>query len=193
MATAETFRLEIASPERMLVNEAVTEATLPGEQGVLGILPGHAPLLSELGTGELNYTLVNGQRHFMAVQGGYIEISGNHVRVAASSAEYANEIDKARAETALKRATERVANPLPGVDIGGVERDEARTGEARCGEGRAIELSWDAGAGVERVGRAHSRRPFAKAQTVPAPDPTDPDSGRRRFVSLNHSDDARGW
>jgi F-type H+-transporting ATPase subunit epsilon len=115
---AETFRLEIASPERMLVNEAVTEATLPGEQGVLGILPGHAPLLSELGAGELNYTLVNGQRHFMAVQGGYIEISGNHVRVAASSAEYANEIDKARAETALKRATERVANPLPGIDIG---------------------------------------------------------------------------
>ena len=37
---AETFRLEIASPERMLVNEAVTDATIPGEQGMLGILPG---------------------------------------------------------------------------------------------------------------------------------------------------------
>ena len=114
---AETFRLEIASPERMLVNEAVTEASIPGEQGILGILPGHAPLLSELGTGELNYTLLNGQRHFMAVQGGYVEISGNHVRVAASNAEYANEIDIARAEQALKRATDRVANPLPGVDV----------------------------------------------------------------------------
>ncbi len=76
---AETFRLEIAAPERMLVNEAVTEASIPGEQGVLGILPGHAPLLSELGSGELSYTMLNGQRHFMAVQGGYIEISGNHV------------------------------------------------------------------------------------------------------------------
>ena len=57
---AETFRLEIASPERMLVNEAVTDATIPGEQGMLGILPGHAPLLSELGTGELTYNCSTG-------------------------------------------------------------------------------------------------------------------------------------
>jgi len=133
---AETFRLEIASPERMLVNEAVTEATIPGEQGVLGILPGHAPLLSELGTGELSYTLVNGQRHFMAVQGGYLEISGNHARVAAHNAEYANEIDIARAEKALKRATERVANPLPGVDVAkalnAMKRAQARLNAAKA-------------------------------------------------------------
>lgn len=114
---ADTFRLEIAAPERLLVNEAVTEALIPGEQGAIGILPGHAPLLGELGVGELTYTLLNGQKHFLAVGGGYVEISGNHVRVAAHGAEYANEIDVARAEEALKRATARVANPLPGVDI----------------------------------------------------------------------------
>lgn len=129
---AETFRLEIASPERMLVNEAVTDATIPGEQGMLGILPGHAPLLSELGTGELTYTLLNGQRHFMAVQGGYLEISGNHVRVAAHNAEYANEIDIARAETALKR----VANPLPGMDVAralnAMKRAQARLNTAKA-------------------------------------------------------------
>ena len=85
------------------MNEAVTEASIPGEHGVLGILPGHAPLLGELGVGELSYTLVTGQRHFMAVGGGYVEISGNHVRVAALWAEFANEIDVARAEIALKR------------------------------------------------------------------------------------------
>ena len=133
---AETFRLEIAAPERMLVNEAVTEASIPGEQGVLGILPGHAPLLSELGTGELSYTMLNGQRHFMAVEGGYVEISGNHVRVAAHGAEYANEIDVARAETALKRATERVANPLPGVDVAralnAAKRAQARLNAAKA-------------------------------------------------------------
>ena len=66
---AETFRLEIASPERMLVNEAVTETSIPGEQGILGILPGHAPLLSELGTGDLSYTLLNGQKHFIGGAG----------------------------------------------------------------------------------------------------------------------------
>ena len=129
---AETFRLEIASPERMLVNEAVTDATIPGEQGMLGILPGHAPLLSELGRGELTYTLLNGQRHFMAVQGGYLEISGNHVRVAAHNAEYANEIDVARAETALKR----VANPLPGMDVAralnAMKRAQARLNAAKA-------------------------------------------------------------
>jgi F-type H+-transporting ATPase subunit epsilon len=133
---AETFRLEIASPERMLVNEAVTEATIPGEQGMLGILPGHAPLLSELGIGDLTYTLLSGQRHFLAVEGGYVEISGNHVRVAARNAEFANEIDVARAEQALKRATERIANPLPGVDIAkalnAAKRAQARLNAAKA-------------------------------------------------------------
>ena len=133
---AETFRLEIAVPERLLVNEAVTEASIPGEQGVLGILPGHAPLLGELGVGELSYALVNGQRHFLAVGGGYVEISGNHVRVAALGAEFANEIDVARAETALKRATERVANPLPGVDVARA-LNAARRAQARLNAAKA--------------------------------------------------------
>jgi len=133
---ADTFRLEIASPLRLLVDEAVTEATIPGEQGMLGILPGHAPLLSELGTGELRYTLANGQRHFMAVHGGYLEISGNTARVAALNAEYANEIDVTRAEAALRRATERVANPLPGIDVAralnAMKRAQARLDAAKA-------------------------------------------------------------
>ena len=133
---AETFRLEIAAPERLLVNEAVTEASIPGEHGVLGILPGHAPLLGELGVGELSYTLVTGQRHFMAVGGGYVEISGNHVRVAALGAEFANEIDVARAEIALKRAAERVANPLAGVDVARA-LNAARRAQARLDAAKA--------------------------------------------------------
>jgi F-type H+-transporting ATPase subunit epsilon len=132
---AETFRLEIASPERLLVNEAVTGATIPGEQGVLGILPGHAPLLSELGIGELSYTLTSGRTHSMAVQGGYLEVSGNHVRVLAHGAEHPSEIDIARAELALKRATERIANPLPGVDVAralnAMKRAQARLAAAK--------------------------------------------------------------
>jgi F-type H+-transporting ATPase subunit epsilon len=133
---AEMLRLEIASPERLLVRETVSETTIPGEQGMLGILPGHAPLLSELGTGELTYTLLNGQRHFLAVQGGYVEISGNHVRVAAHNAEFASEIDIARAEKALRRANERVLNPLPGVDVAralnAAKRAQARLNAAKA-------------------------------------------------------------
>jgi F-type H+-transporting ATPase subunit epsilon len=113
---ADLIRLEIATPQRMLINELVTEATIPGEEGYLGILPGHAPLLSELGKGELMYSLPSGQKRYVAVHGGYVEISGGHIRVLADNAENANEIDVVRAERALKRAMERVAK-AEGVDI----------------------------------------------------------------------------
>ena len=52
---ADTFQLEVATPERLLVDEQVTEAELPGEDGYMGILAGHAPLLSALGAGVLTY------------------------------------------------------------------------------------------------------------------------------------------
>jgi len=133
-----SFRLEVATPERLLVNEIVTEATIPGEQGYLGILPGHAPLLGELGTGELSYTPQNGQKRSMTVSGGWLEVTGSHVRVLANSAEHPNEIDLARAEQALKRANERVLNPMPGVDIAralnAAKRAKARVEAAKYAE-----------------------------------------------------------
>jgi F-type H+-transporting ATPase subunit epsilon len=137
----ETFRLEVAAPERLLVNEAVTQATIPGEQGYMGILPGHAALLSELGIGELSYTLLSGDRHILVVAGGYAEISGNHVRVLALNAERSSEIDVKRAEAALRRATERIANPLPGIDIAralnAAKRAQARLEAAKYAGGIA--------------------------------------------------------
>lgn len=111
------FKLEIATPEREIVHENVTMASIPGEQGYLGILPGHAPLLSELGYGELTYTLVNGQKRTIGVHGGYCEVYPGGVRVLAKQAEHPNEIDAKRAELALKRANDRLLNPAPGVDI----------------------------------------------------------------------------
>jgi F-type H+-transporting ATPase subunit epsilon len=111
------FKLEIATPEREIVHENVTWASIPGEQGYLGILPGHAPLLSELGYGELNYTLVNGTKHAVGVYGGFCEVYPRGVRVLARQAEHPNEIDAARADQALKRANDRLLNPMPGVDI----------------------------------------------------------------------------
>lgn len=150
---AETFRLEVASPERMLVNEAVTEATIPGEQGYMGILPGHAPLLSELGIGELSYKLLSGQTHVLAVVGGYLEISGNHVRVLAHGAEKAAEIDVKRATEALRRATEKIVNPLPGVDIAealnAAKRAQARLEAAKYAGGLA-DYRGVAGPGLEK-------------------------------------------
>ncbi len=52
---ANTFQLEIVTPSRLLVKDAAEEAQIPGVTGYLGILPGHAPLITELGVGEITY------------------------------------------------------------------------------------------------------------------------------------------
>ena len=113
---AETFLLEVATPERLLVREQVREAQIPAKNGYLGVLPEHSPLLSELGTGELTYR-VEGFSTSLAVDGGGVEVLPSHVRVLAIHAERASEIDAERAQEALKRAQERLARPASGVDI----------------------------------------------------------------------------
>jgi F-type H+-transporting ATPase subunit epsilon len=113
-----TFLLEIATPDRLLLHEQVTEAQIPAAEGYLGILPGHAPLLGELGTGELTLTYVaDGRRRSMAISGGWVEVQPDHVRVLATRAEKADEIDATRAQAALKRAQDRLANPSPEIDV----------------------------------------------------------------------------
>ncbi|MGC9952180.1 MAG: F0F1 ATP synthase subunit epsilon [Bryobacteraceae bacterium] len=112
---ADMLSLEIVTPERLLVREDVTAVQAPAANGYLGILPGHAPLLAEMGTGYLNYE-AGGKRWFLAVHGGYLEILANRVRLLATGAERAEEIDVERAKTALKRAQEQMFNPSLGVD-----------------------------------------------------------------------------
>jgi F-type H+-transporting ATPase subunit epsilon len=111
------LRLEVATPERMLLKESVRQAQVPAANGYLGILPGHAPLLAELGTGVLVYELEDGQKKWMSVIGGYVEAGPDRIRVLANRAESADEIDFARAQAALRRAEERILHPAPGVDI----------------------------------------------------------------------------
>ncbi|MBI5084116.1 MAG: F0F1 ATP synthase subunit epsilon [Acidobacteria bacterium] len=111
------LQLEVATPERMLLKEQVREVEVPGAGGALGILPEHAPLLSEIGNGRLGYVLADGRRKWMAVCGGYVEVQPDRVRILADRAENADEIDVNRAAAALKRAEERVLHPLPGVDV----------------------------------------------------------------------------
>lgn len=114
---AETFELEIATPSRLLVREDATEAQIPAEQGYVGILPRHTPFLAELGTGNLSY-VVGGEQHDIVVSGGFLEVLPNHVRVLADAAEKSEEIDMTRAETALKRAADRMKDPREqNVDI----------------------------------------------------------------------------
>jgi F-type H+-transporting ATPase subunit epsilon len=113
---AETFQLEIATPDRLLVREQVEEAEIPLTNGYIGVLPGHSPLLGELGTGDLAYSS-EGRRRHMAVTGGWVEVLGENVRVLADRAEKADEIDLARAEEARKRALDRLSRPPADLDV----------------------------------------------------------------------------
>ena len=109
------LELEVATPERELVREAVAEVQIPAKNGYMGVLPGHAPLLSELGTGFLSYS-AGGKKRYISIQGGFVEVLPDHVRVLANTAERAEDIDIERARTDLKRAQDQVVNPAVGVD-----------------------------------------------------------------------------
>ena len=112
---ADSFELEIATPERQLLSEDVTEAQIPGKDGYLGILPGHAPLLGLLGIGVLTYVIGGHKRH-LSIHGGFLEVLPDHVRVLADLAERAEEIDAERARRALQRAQANAINPSLGVE-----------------------------------------------------------------------------
>jgi len=100
---ADTFQLEIATPERLLVDEQVTEAEIPGKNGYMGILAGHAPLLSALAPGLLTY-VTSGGKQVLVVDGGFVEIFENHVRVLADHAERADEVQADVARRQLDEA-----------------------------------------------------------------------------------------
>jgi F-type H+-transporting ATPase subunit epsilon len=111
------MRLDISTPERLLVQEDVTEVQVPGANGYLGILPEHAPLLSELGCGNMWYVTAAGAKRVLAVCNGFLEVQPDHVRILADRAENADEIDVERARRALERANERLLHPTADVDV----------------------------------------------------------------------------
>ncbi|MBV8816890.1 MAG: ATP synthase F1 subunit epsilon [Acidobacteriaceae bacterium] len=114
---ADTFTIEIATPERLLFRDEATEAQIPAKDGYLGVLPGHAPLLSLLGVGVLTFSNQQGQRHVMAIRGGFLEILDNCVRVLTDRAQLDKEVDVAQAEKDLKTAQDALVNPAAGIDI----------------------------------------------------------------------------
>jgi F-type H+-transporting ATPase subunit epsilon len=104
------LRLKVVTPLRVVVDTEVDEATLPGVVGALGILPGHAPLLTALGIGELSYRIAT-RDHYLAVQRGFAEVAADVVTVLADVAELPSEIDveAARAEKQAAEAAMRSA------------------------------------------------------------------------------------
>ena len=102
--------LTIVTPERPVVRESVLAVSIPGRAGYLGILPGHAPLLSELKPGELSYSVAN-IAHYVAVSWGFAEVLPDRVTILAQASERPEEIDVQRARRAKQRAEERLNKP----------------------------------------------------------------------------------
>jgi len=100
---ADTFQLEIVTPEKMVVRDAAEEMQIPGKGGYLGILPGHAPLITELAVGEITYRNAN-ITHHLSVAWGFAEVLPDKVTILAETAERAEEVDVNRAQAAKQRA-----------------------------------------------------------------------------------------
>jgi F-type H+-transporting ATPase subunit epsilon len=116
VALPQHLQLQIVSADRSLVNEQVDEVQIPGADGYLGILPGHTPLLSTMQIGTLWYRQ-GAEKHYLAIAFGFVEVQPDSVTVLAQIAEKAEEIDPARAETAKKRAEERMVRPTVDMDF----------------------------------------------------------------------------
>ncbi len=113
----DTIALVIVTPEKQLLREKVVDVQMPGENGYLGILPGHAPLMTELGIGELSYHDAGGKESaHVAIVRGFAEVLPDRVTILAETAERAEEIDLQRAKDALARAEKRLAADGPNVD-----------------------------------------------------------------------------
>ena len=105
----DTFQLEIVTPEKMVVQDVAEEMQIPGKKGYLGILPGHAPLITELAVGEITYRNAD-TTHHLSVAWGFAEVLPDKVTILAETAERAEEVDVNRAQAAKERAEKRLAS-----------------------------------------------------------------------------------
>jgi len=131
----DTLRLEVVTPSRRVLESRASEVRIPGALGELGVLPGHTPLLTSLGTGEVSW--IDGDTTGrLVVQGGFAEIQPDAVTVLASIAETVDEIDVETARTTLAEAQEKLktvdADDFDEVDSQ-VKLAEARISAAAAG------------------------------------------------------------
>jgi len=135
---ADSFQLEIVTPEKLVVRDTAEEVQIPGRNGYIGVLPGHAPLITELGSGEISYR-ANGELHRFSMAWGFAEVLPDKVTVLAETVERADEIDVTRARQSLAKAEDLLKSAQTeeefSVATAKVQRAEARIGVAQRKEG----------------------------------------------------------
>jgi F-type H+-transporting ATPase subunit epsilon len=116
----DTFKLEIVTPEKKVVDTAAEEIQIPGKNGYLGVLPGHAPLITELAVGEITFRENSGSgssEQRLAVAWGFAEVLPDKVTILAETAERPSEIDVERARKAKERAEQLLSSGDTSVDV----------------------------------------------------------------------------
>ena len=113
---ADTFKLEIVTPEKKVVDTSAEEIQIPGKNGYLGVLPGHAPLITELAVGEITFR-ENSNETRLAVAWGFAEVLPDKVTILAETAERPAEIDVERARKAKERAEQLLSSGDTTVDV----------------------------------------------------------------------------
>jgi F-type H+-transporting ATPase subunit epsilon len=114
---AENIRLEIVTPEKIVVSEEAQIVASPGSLGEFGVLIGHTPFMTTLKIGPVRYTDANGTERYVFVSGGFAEALPDKVTILAESAERRRDIDTDRAESAQERAKQRLAEDRSTEDI----------------------------------------------------------------------------
>ena len=114
---AENIKLEVVTPERVVVSEASQIVAAPGSLGEFGVLSGHTPFLTSLKTGIIRYTDAKGGEELVFISGGFAEALPNQVTILAESAERRSEIDLERAKAAMERAQKRLEAERTREDI----------------------------------------------------------------------------
>jgi len=99
--------LEVVTPDRLVLSTEADVVVCPGVEGQFGVLPGHIAFLSALEIGEMYYK-AGGKTEYLAVSGGFAEVTGEKVTIVAESAEKGREIDVERARRAQERAEKRI-------------------------------------------------------------------------------------
>jgi F-type H+-transporting ATPase subunit epsilon len=105
--------LRVITPDRIAVDTTADSVVFPAADGLMGVLPMHAPMVSIVDTGELTYTS-GGKEHTLFVSGGFAEVRDNTVRFVTQAGELASEIDESRAREAERRARERLEQARAG-------------------------------------------------------------------------------
>ena len=107
---SQKLTLTVVTPQKQIVSEEVDQVNAPGSEGDFGVLYDHAPILTNLRSGQLSYENDGGSTA-LVISGGYLEVTDNRVTILAETGEFLHEIDRERAERARSQAEEKLSNP----------------------------------------------------------------------------------